>query len=518
MAIINSTIIKHVSPTHGIFRKPSTFLINLPEKAGEQREGTSAKMRVRTMFGRILMTRHLLVALLFTVPAACVCAQAPSAPPSIDRTVDAYIDVQMHGNGITGLSLAVVKDGKLIKASGYGLANIETNASAKKETVYKLGSISKQFMATGIMLLVQDGALRLDDRVSKYIDGAPPAWQGITVRHLLTHTSGIVGDPPLFDPLKVQSDADVLKSAFHVPLQFLPGSKWDYSNTNYYALAEILRKVSGRPWSVFINDRIFVPAGMTHTRTTSISDIIPNRATGYETTPSGLVNAEVWSAIRPSGGFLSTAEDMARWDVALSSDVILTSSSKAQMFSPVELSDGGKFGYGFGWFVDSIRQHPRLHHDGALPGFKSDFERYPDDSLSVIVLTNSGSANVEYIAQHVASFYVSGLAPVLEPAIPDGNPDLTVHLKDMINGFITGDLDMTIFGASTAARIDSESKARWKQTFTSSGQVPSIILVEHKVVGQKQRLRYRLDYPLDSFFVICVFDQSGKIVGFGVDK
>jgi D-alanyl-D-alanine carboxypeptidase len=162
--------------------------------------------------------------------------------------------------------------------------------------------------------------------------------------------------------------------------------------------------------------------------------------------------------------------------------------------------------------------HRRLHHDGALPGFKSDLERYPDDALTVIVLTNSGNANAEYIAQHVAGFYVPALTPVLEPTIPEGSPSYTARVKEMINGFITGNLDMTMFGTAAAARINEDSKARLKQALTTYGKIQTISLVERKAVGQNQRVRYRLDYQMDSFFLVCVFDQSGKIVGFGVGQ
>jgi D-alanyl-D-alanine carboxypeptidase len=167
--------------------------------------------------------------------------------------VDDYVKAEMKRQHIPGVSVAVIKDGKVIKAEGYGLANVELNVPAKPETVYKIGSVSKQFIAAGVLLLVQDGKLSLDDKISKFLEGTPDTWREITVRHLLTHTSGIVREAPGFDPLKIQDDADVIKTAYHLPLRFAPGEKWEYCNVGYFSLAEIIRKVSGKPWSDYLS-------------------------------------------------------------------------------------------------------------------------------------------------------------------------------------------------------------------------------------------------------------------------
>ena len=184
------------------------------------------------------------------------------ATPAVARAdqADDYIRTQMDSFHLPGLSLVVLKDGRIIKAKGYGLANIESRLRADAETVYKIGSVSKQFIATGIMLLVQDGRIELDDPISEYLADAPPAWAPITIRHLLTHTSGLVRESPGFDPFKTQSDADVVKASYSTPLRFKPGDKWEYSNLGYYAIAEIVRIASGQPWDEFLSARVFTPA------------------------------------------------------------------------------------------------------------------------------------------------------------------------------------------------------------------------------------------------------------------
>jgi CubicO group peptidase (beta-lactamase class C family) len=199
------------------------------------------------------------------------------------------------------------------------------------------------------MLLLQDGKIAVDDKVSKHLEGTPDTWQAITLRQLLTHTSGVVREAPAFDPYKVQPDIDVIKSAYSLPLRFKPGEQYEYSNVGYYVLAEIIHRVGGKPWAEFLNERIFAPLGMTSTRVTNVSDIVPNRADGYLWTNDKFANAENWPTLRPSGAFLSTAVDMAKWEVALQTDRIIKASTKEQMWTPVVLSNGQKYPYGFAW-------------------------------------------------------------------------------------------------------------------------------------------------------------------------
>lgn len=327
--------------------------------------------------------------------------------------VDDYIKTEMEKSRIPGLSLAVIKDGKILKASGYGSANLETGTPATPETVYKIGSVSKQFIATGIMILLQDGKLRLEDPISMYLEGTPESWKPITIRHLLTHTSGIVREAPGFDPFKIQADAAVIKTAYPLPLRFAPGEKWEYCNVGYFALSEVIHKITGKPWGDFLTERVFKPAGMTTTRTTTTTDLIPHRASGYELTSANgeLKNAENWVALRPSGAFISTVLDMAKWDAVLDSNTILSEASREQMWTPVKLNDGTTYAYGFGWTLSPWQGHKQVSHNGALPGFRSVYRRFVDDKLSVVVLTNTAGIDPGPISLAVAGFYVPALAP-----------------------------------------------------------------------------------------------------------
>ncbi len=312
--------------------------------------------------------------------------------------VDDYVRAAMQKQHVPGVAVAVVRDGKVIKAAGYGMANLELNVAATPDTVFKIGSVSKQFLSAGIMLLVQDGKLSLDDKISKFLDGTPDTWKDITVRHLLTHTSGLVREAPGFNPLKIQSDADVIKTAYGVPLVFKTGDKWQYCNVGYFSLAEIIHKVSGKPWGDFLTERIFAPLGMNSTRTTTMTDLVQNRANGYAWSKGKYQNADIYFALRPSGAFLSTVNDLAKWDAALYTDKFLTKATRDQMWTPVKLNNGETYPYGFGWQLEPAGNHRQVRHGGSLPGFRAEFTRLVDDKLSVIVLTNGDGANAASIA------------------------------------------------------------------------------------------------------------------------
>jgi CubicO group peptidase (beta-lactamase class C family) len=325
--------------------------------------------------------------------------------------VDAFVKAQMQRFKVPGLSLAVVKDGVAVKVQGYGLANVEQRTPAAPETVYKIGSVSKQFIATGIMLLAQSGRLSIDDPIGRYLEGTPSSWDVITLRHLLTHTSGIVREAPGFDPFKIQSDADVIRTAYPLPLRFEPGTKWEYCNVGYFALAEVIHKVTGQPWTEYLRTAVFEPSGMTSTRPTDAMKGVAGRAVGY----AGKDNHEPapdWPALRPSGAFLSTVRDLVKWDRQLSGDTVLSEASRRLMWTPVRLANGTSHPYGFGWELADLKGHRHVGHGGSLPGFRSGFSRYPDDRLTVIVLMNADDVDRGSVVQGIADLYLK----VLEPA------------------------------------------------------------------------------------------------------
>ena len=356
------------------------------------------------------MSRIALLVFAIAAQVATLDAQTTRSASGARDTVDRFVAAEMARTHIPGVSLAVVRAGKVIKSEGYGMADLENGIPVTQETVFKIGSVSKQFLATGIMLLAQDGRLSVDDPVAKYFPGAPDSWGGITLRHFLTHTSGVLREGPAFDPLKVQPDSIVIRSAFASPLEFPTGSKYQYCNVCYFTLADIIARVSGKPWDAFLAERVFRPLGMTATRTTTTTELVAHRARGYVWRDSDYVNAPEFLALRPSGAFLSTVVDLAKWDAALYQDRLLTKSNRERMWTPVRLTGGSSFGYGFGWQLDSLDGHWQVHHGGSLPGFRAELARFPNDSLTVVVLTNADGANPGRIAQGLARIYLSNAA------------------------------------------------------------------------------------------------------------
>jgi D-alanyl-D-alanine carboxypeptidase len=422
--------------------------------------------------------RLLVVAAALTMAVAQVHAQAARTAETARDTVDRIVETLMASQHIPGLGLAVVRAGKVIKAQGYGMADLEHQIPVTPQTVFKIGSVSKQFLATGIMLLVQDGRLSLDDPISRFYPGAPESWRGITVRHFLTHTSGVLREGPAFDPLKVQHDSLVIRSAFDRPLEFAIGSKYQYCNVCYFTLADIIARVSGKAWDVFLDERVFRPMGMTATRTTTTTALVPHRARGYAWRDNAYVNAAEFLALRPSGAFLSTVLDLAKWDAALYEERVLTKTSRTAMWSPVRLTDGSTYGYGFGWTVDSLDGHWRVHHGGSLPGFRAMMMRFPNDNLTVIVLTNGDGANPMLIARDVARIYLAnprrmGAAPYRARSPLPANPPVGVPSATAARPFTkTQRIPVESFSGSTY--VASSRIVRGSNTITSAKK-PSLM-------------------------------------------
>jgi D-alanyl-D-alanine carboxypeptidase len=345
-----------------------------------------------------------------------------SSLPRAD-TVDEYIEALMRTQRVPGLSLAVVQAGKVVKARGYGMANAELNVQATPGTVYQLQSVTKSFVACAIMLLAEDGKLGLDGTITGYLSGLPQAWSGVTVRHLLTHTSGIPnfvsdqgsGAAIVAFAQKVSSSEEIVAWAAARPLRFAPGEGRRYSNTGYHLLGMLIEKVSGKSWGQFLHERIFAPLSMSRTRINSAQSIIADRASGYinfGSLENGLWFTPAYVA-SAAGGLVSSVEDMARWEIALQAGTIVKPSVLAQMEVPVKLNNGTVVQeqdgtrYGLGWELKTHAGHRVTGHGGDhVSGFTSNFSRYADDKLAVVVLSNLMPFDIGAATRGVAEFYL----------------------------------------------------------------------------------------------------------------
>ncbi len=319
--------------------------------------------------------------------------------------VDDLVNAELARQQIPGVALAVMKEGKLAKAAGYGLANVEEKIPVRPETVFRIASVGKQFIATGILLLVEDGKLTLDDRLGTLLDDAPPAWAPLTVRQLLSHTSGLVRESPGYLPILRQPDIAVIRAAYPLPLQFTPGEKYQYSNVGYFTLAEIIRRKGGRPWPEFIVARVFRPAQLDATGTTDQPPRGP-RATGYAGKEGKWTPVTDALAVRPSGAFHSTVLDLARWDRVLDGDAVLKPSSRNEMWTRIRLNDGSTHDYGLGWAVTAKGGRDMIRHGGSQSGFRTEYLRFPKERVTVIVLANADEAKPAVFAERVAELFL----------------------------------------------------------------------------------------------------------------
>jgi CubicO group peptidase (beta-lactamase class C family) len=341
--------------------------------------------------------------------AACfVNAQSPSTNAAVTK----YMKAEMAQQHIPGLALLVAKNGKIVRAEGFGLSNVELQVPVKPETIFQSGSVGKQFTATAVMMLVEDGKIGLDDPLTKYFSGAPPAWKDITVRELLSHTAGFGDYPKNFNFRKDWTEEEELKLIESIPLAYPPGTKWEYSNFGYVTLGILIHRVTGQFYGEFLQERIFHPLDMSSTRIISEADIVPNRAAGYRLVKGELKNQEWVSPVvntTADGSLYFSILDLAKWDAALYSDKLLKRSSFDLMWTPVKLKNGeaNKGNYGFGWFIDQRSGYRCIHHDGSWQGFETAIDRYVDDQLTVVALTNLAGAEPGKITQHVAEMYLA---------------------------------------------------------------------------------------------------------------
>ncbi|HEY5940650.1 MAG TPA: serine hydrolase domain-containing protein [Gemmatimonadales bacterium] len=349
--------------------------------------------------------------------AVLTCA-ATWVPPALAAqtsqldSINWYIASEMQRQQIPGLSVAVLRGDRILLARGYGFANLELRVPASDSTIYQSGSVGKQFTAAAVGMLAQQGRLKIEDRITKWFPEGKGVWDSVTVRHLLTHTSGIPEyTDSLIDLQKDYTEDELVSLAAAQPLDFPPGDTWSYSNTGYAVLGALIRRITGRFYGDVLHQLIFGPLGM-HTRVISEADVIPNRGAGYRLVEQQIKNQE-W--VSPSlnttadGALYFTVNDLAKWAVALNHRRLPDARVLDPAWTPVRLNDGETVPYGYGWDLKEQRGHRRVGHPGAWQGFETAIHRYPEFDLSVIVLANLNGATPSSIAQ--------GIAGILEPAL-----------------------------------------------------------------------------------------------------
>ena len=299
-----------------------------------------------------------------------------------------------------GATVIVVKDGKTVLRKAYGKADVQNGVAMTPDTVLRLGSITKQFTAVGILMLMEEGKLALGDNITQHLPDYPAQGKKITIEHLLTHTSGIpsyTGKPGFMSRMTQDLSVTQMVDSFkNDPLEFEPGSRYRYNNSGYFLLGAIIEKISGQPYARFMEQRIFVPLGMQHTAYEGFERSKGARAAGHTRTDKGFGPSQPLSMSQPyaAGSLVSTVDDLARWDAALQGGKLLKPASLQRAFSAYRLSDGTDTGYGYGFEVGQVQGVPMVGHGGGINGFSTYALRLPEQDLYVVVLANSDSGPV----------------------------------------------------------------------------------------------------------------------------
>ena len=341
---------------------------------------------------------------LFLLLVQYAAAQNTVAPTNdqITAKVDEYMNAAVKVESFSG-SILVARDGKPVVSKGYGMANIELNVPNSPDTVFRLGSVTKQFTAMAIMMLAEKGKLNVNDAACKYLADCPAAWQAFTIKNLLTHTAGVPNytDFPTFAKTTVSpmTTAEMIALLRDKPLEFVPGEKFAYSNSGYYLLGVIIERVSGKTYADFLQENIFTPLGMKQTGYDVSARIIKNRAAGYVRQGGEFVNASYMDMTIPysAGALYSTTGDLLLWDQALYTEKLVSRKTLDEIFTPV------KSNYGYGWNIGKQFEHREISHGGGIYGFATEISRFPDDKLTVVVLSNVQGAPAGKVANDLAA-------------------------------------------------------------------------------------------------------------------
>ena len=421
--------------------------------------------------------------------------------------------------GLPAVVLAVIRDGNVIDARARGSANVELNVKATTRQVFEIGSISKQFTAYAILMLREQGKLELDGPVGRYLAELPEDWAKIPLHRLLTHTSGLPDIEEAFGSgvyRESPNDADFLRRIVALPIEFQPGEKWHYSNTNYWLLALVIEKLSGLSYAEYMQRNIFAPLGMSSTRSALPGKILANRASGYRRVGPLLENRD---AIQPHtgrglGDIATTVFDMARWERELLAPQLVSAATAALAYQPVLLNDGKPEPYGYGWNTEKILPIPSLQHDGQTAGFTATYMRIPERRLAVVVFSNSYGAPTDSVAKFALRGVEAGLrTPRLKP-IADVEPQTTERVRQLLASAIA---------AETEWREEWFSEDYWRsikpwlsevsEFYRRLGPLRSVTLVGREQEKSISALTYRVVYAKLSRLVTLKFDAQARIIG-----
>jgi len=333
------------------------------------------------------------------------CNGASATPGDAIPTMDGFVTAEMSRQKIPGMAVAVVKNGEVVLAKGYGFANLEHQVPVTTHSIFQSGSIGKQFTAAAIMLLREQGKLRLDDRIASYLPRTKARWGSITLRHLLTHTSGIPEYEDEVDNRRNYSERQLTELVGLLSRRSPPGHKFEYSNSGYLLLGIVIRAVTRKFHGDYIREHIFEPLGMKTASIASDADIVPNRVAGYRVSNGRILNQDWVSPTfnqTADGCFLLLLEDFLAWERGVRARALVKPESWSQIFAPVVLKSGKAHPYGFAWEITRKGGQTVHGHDGSFRGFEAILTRYIEDEVTIIALANLADADLTRVTEHIA--------------------------------------------------------------------------------------------------------------------
>ncbi len=379
-------------------------------------------MNPETQVKPALQSRLLMIPLLFCLAftATNLLPVMADMPADLEVRVDEFMSSEMQLLQTPGVAVGIFRAGEPVLMKGYGYSNLELQVPVKPETVFQSASVGKQFTAVAVMLQVEAGRLDLDASIHNYFTDAPDSWQPVTIRQLLTHTSGIadyfegMGSNGIeaFD-VRHDYDPDELRLIFYqLPFDFPPGSDYHYSNTGYALLGFLVKQVSGKFYGDVLEEQVFKPLGMNTAGVISEANIVPNRADGYQLVDGEIKNQEWYAPMvntTADGALHLSLLDYLAWDRGLRERTILSDASWDAIYTPVRLNDGSEYPYGFGWNIAESQGQPWYHHSGSSQGFRLFISRYLANEVTIVVLTN--------LYDNEPRRYVNGIARIIDPAM-----------------------------------------------------------------------------------------------------
>jgi CubicO group peptidase (beta-lactamase class C family) len=391
-------------------------------------------------------------------------AQGQSASPALTARLDSAAAAALASWPGVGLSVAVVRGGDTLLLKGYGRADLENDVPATPETVYRIGSITKQFTAAAIMQLVEQGKIALDDTIQRFLPDYHTQGHHVTVRELLTHTSGIKSytslGPVWARTMRLDLSHDSLVALFQdVPFDFEPGTKFLYDNSGFYLLGMIVERVSGESYADYLEHHLFTPLGLHATRYCDERPLILHRARGYERDSTGFVNASPLSMTQPfsAGALCSTVGDLLAWTRALDAHRPVSAASYTAMTSPATLADGSHTSYGFGLGIGALGDHRKVSHGGGINGFLTELDDYPEDSVTIVVLTNSESTRPSRLAEDLARLVLGVPAPAVKDL-----PIVAGEAARVVGTYALGPLQVRVFRSGTSLMAQATGQAAFR--------------------------------------------------------